>query len=96
VIDNVVWTDSWLCIAGVGCSLTGVGAGEEQVQKVVAGEASRFAEDKWAWFEGPGGQRGQVRDAWWQERQDEVDDSFLVEPQNQGRVGTSWEPGHEW
>jgi hypothetical protein len=23
-------------------------------------------------------------------------DSFLVEPQNQGRDGTSWEPSHEW
>jgi hypothetical protein len=23
-------------------------------------------------------------------------DSFLVEPQNQGRVGTTWEPSHEW
>jgi hypothetical protein len=23
-------------------------------------------------------------------------DSFLVEPQNQGRAGTSWEPTHEW
>jgi hypothetical protein len=23
-------------------------------------------------------------------------DSFLVEPQNQGRAGTSWEPSHEW
>jgi hypothetical protein len=23
-------------------------------------------------------------------------DGFLVEPQNQGRVGTSWEPTHEW
>jgi hypothetical protein len=21
---------------------------------------------------------------------------FLVEPQNQGRAGTSWEPSHEW
>jgi hypothetical protein len=21
---------------------------------------------------------------------------FLVEPQNQGRTGTSWEPSHEW
>jgi hypothetical protein len=37
VIDNVVWTDSLLSIAGVGCSLTIVGASEEQVQKVVAG-----------------------------------------------------------
>jgi hypothetical protein len=46
VIDNVVWTDSWLSIAGVGCNLTGVGAGEQQAQKVVAGEASRCGEDK--------------------------------------------------
>jgi hypothetical protein len=38
VIDNIVWTDSWLSIAGAGCNLTGVGAGEEQTQKVVAGE----------------------------------------------------------
>jgi hypothetical protein len=29
--DNVVWTDSWLSIAGAGCDFTGVGAGEEQV-----------------------------------------------------------------
>jgi hypothetical protein len=23
-------------------------------------------------------------------------DGFLVEPQNQGRTGTSWQPSHEW
>jgi hypothetical protein len=23
-------------------------------------------------------------------------DGFLVESQNQGRAGTSWEPSHEW
>jgi hypothetical protein len=46
VIDNVVWTDSWLSIASAGCSLTGVGAGEEQARKVVAGEASKYGEDK--------------------------------------------------
>jgi hypothetical protein len=46
VIDNVVWTDSWLSIAGLGCGLTGVGAGEEQARKVVVGEASRCGEDK--------------------------------------------------
>jgi hypothetical protein len=34
VIDNVLWTDSWLSIAGVGCGLIGVGAGEEQGRKV--------------------------------------------------------------
>jgi hypothetical protein len=37
-----------------------------------------------------------VRAAWWQERQDEVMDGFLVDPQNQGRAGTTWEPSREW
>jgi hypothetical protein len=37
-----------------------------------------------------------VRAAWWQEQQDEVVDGFLVEPQNQGRAGTTWELSHEW
>jgi hypothetical protein len=48
VIDNVVWTNSWLSIAGAGCGLAGVGAGagEEQARKVVAGKASRCGEDK--------------------------------------------------
>jgi hypothetical protein len=41
-----VWTDSWLSIAGAGCGLTRVGAGEEHARKVVAGEASRCGEDK--------------------------------------------------
>jgi hypothetical protein len=41
-----VWTHSWLSIAGAGCDLTGFGAGEEQVRKVVVGEASRYGEDK--------------------------------------------------
>jgi hypothetical protein len=46
VIDNVVWTDSWLSIVGAGCGLTSVGAGEEQVRTVVVGEASKCGEDK--------------------------------------------------
>jgi hypothetical protein len=37
-----------------------------------------------------------VRAAWWHEQQDEVMDGFLVEPQNQGRAGTTWETSHEW
>jgi hypothetical protein len=37
-----------------------------------------------------------VRAAWWQEQRDEVVDGFLVEPQNQGLAGTTWEPNHEW
>jgi hypothetical protein len=36
-----------------------------------------------------------VRAGWWQERQDKVMDGFLVEPQNQGRGGTTWEPSYE-
>jgi hypothetical protein len=39
-----VWTDSWLSTAGAGCSLTGVGASEEQAREVVTGEASRCGE----------------------------------------------------
>jgi hypothetical protein len=46
VIENVVWTDSWLSIAGAGCGLTSVGASEEQARKVVAGEAFKCGEDK--------------------------------------------------
>jgi hypothetical protein len=41
-----MWTDSCLSIVGAGCGLTGVGAGEEQARKVIAGEASRCGEDK--------------------------------------------------
>jgi hypothetical protein len=46
VIDNVVWTDSWLSIASAGCGLTRFGAGEEQARKVVTGEVSKCGEDK--------------------------------------------------
>jgi hypothetical protein len=41
-----VETDFWLSIAGASCGLTRVGAGEGQVRKVIAGEASRCGEDK--------------------------------------------------
>jgi hypothetical protein len=36
VIDNVVCTYYWLSIAGAGCGLVGVGAGQEQARKVHA------------------------------------------------------------
>jgi hypothetical protein len=45
---------------------------------------------------GPVTERDQVRVAWWHETQDEVMYGFLVEPQNQSRAETSWEPSHEW
>jgi hypothetical protein len=40
-----VWTDYWLSIAVAGCGLTSIGAGEEQVRKVIVGEASRCGEE---------------------------------------------------
>jgi hypothetical protein len=46
VIDTVVWTDYWPSIAGAGCGLTGAGVSKEQARKVVAGEASRYEQDK--------------------------------------------------
>jgi hypothetical protein len=49
-----------------------------------------------SFIRGTGGKRSQVRAAWWQERQDEVMDGFLVKTRNQGRAGTTWEPSHEW
>jgi hypothetical protein len=36
VIDNVVWTDSWPSIAGAGCDLICVGAGEGRGREVYA------------------------------------------------------------
>jgi hypothetical protein len=51
-------------------------------------------------------QVGFVRGTWWpagssvgrmvHEQQDEVMGGFLVEPENQGRAGTTWVPSHEW
>jgi hypothetical protein len=36
VVDNVVWTDSCLSIVGADCALVCIGAGEEQVRKVLS------------------------------------------------------------
>jgi hypothetical protein len=46
VIDNVVWTDSWLSIAGAGCGLICVGASEERARKVLACVSSEEWRDK--------------------------------------------------
>jgi hypothetical protein len=48
VIDSVVWSDSCLSIAGAGCGLIGVGVGEEQVRKVVAGIDGQMGQARWA------------------------------------------------
>jgi hypothetical protein len=55
VIDNVVWTNSWPSIAGAGCSLICVGAGEEWVRKVYALRGLRGVER----------QVGLTRGTWW-------------------------------
>jgi hypothetical protein len=44
VIDNVVWTDSWLSIAGASCDLISIRAGEERVRKVLALRGLRAVE----------------------------------------------------
>jgi hypothetical protein len=41
-----VWADSLLSIAGAGCGLTGISAGEEQARKVISGESYRCGEEK--------------------------------------------------
>jgi hypothetical protein len=48
VIDNIVWTDSWLSITGACSDLIsgGASAGEEQVRKVDVGEAYWCGADK--------------------------------------------------
>jgi hypothetical protein len=46
LINNVVWTDSWPSIAGAGCGLTCVGAGEERARKVLACVAFEEWRDK--------------------------------------------------
>jgi hypothetical protein len=55
VIDNVVLTDSWPSIAGAGCGLICVGAGEERARKVLACVASEERRNKSAQLDGPGG-----------------------------------------
>jgi hypothetical protein len=74
VIDNVVWTDSWLSIAGAGCGLICVGPAEEWAQKVYALRGLRGVERQVGLTRGTRWPRGQVRAAWWQEKQDEVVD----------------------
>jgi hypothetical protein len=46
VIDNFVWIDSWLSIAGVGCGLIGAAISEEQARKVDVSKSSRCGADK--------------------------------------------------
>jgi hypothetical protein len=70
----MVWTDSWPSIAGAGCGLICIGAGAEWARKVYALRGLRGVERQVGLAWGTRCQRGQVRDAWWQEKQDEVVD----------------------
>jgi hypothetical protein len=84
VIDNVVWTDSWLSIAGAGCGLTRVGAGEEQVRRLLPMRPPGVEKTSRLRLRDPmasgvkcgphGGKNSKMKSV----------DGFLVEPQNQG------------
>jgi hypothetical protein len=91
-----VWTDSWLSNVGAGCGLTHVGAGEEQVRKVVAGEASSVEKTSRLHSMDPVASGVKCEPHGSKNKKMKSVDGFLVEPQNQGRTGTSWEPSHEW
>jgi hypothetical protein len=70
----VVWTDSWPSIAGAGCGLICVGVGQERARKVYALRGLSEVERQVGLTRGTGWPRGQVRAAWWQEKEDEVID----------------------
>jgi hypothetical protein len=86
VIDNVLWTDSWLSIAGAGCGLSCVGASEEQARKVIAVRppgvektsrlCSRDSVPSGVKCGPHGGKNSEMKSV----------DGFLVEAQNQGRA----------
>jgi hypothetical protein len=91
-----VWTNSWLSIAGAGCSLTRVGAGEEQVRKVVAVRPPGVQKTSRLRSRDPVASRVKYGPHGGKNSKMKSVDDFFVEPQNQGRAGTSWEPSHEW
>jgi hypothetical protein len=74
VVDNVVWTDSWPSIAGVGCGLVCVGAGEEQVRKVLALRGLRGVQRQVGLVRGTRWPTGSSASRMVQEEQDEVVD----------------------
>jgi hypothetical protein len=49
VIDNTMWTDSWSCIAGAGCGLICVGAGEERAR--LEGPGGQHGRVQAAWWQ---------------------------------------------
>jgi hypothetical protein len=91
-----VWTDPLPSIAGAGCVLTRVGAGEEQVRKVVVGEASSVEKTSRLRSRNPMASGVKCGLHGSKNSKMKLVDGFLVEPQNQGRARTSWEPSHEW
>jgi hypothetical protein len=91
-----VWTNSWLSIAGVRCGLTVLvqvknkrerslpvrPLGVEKTTKL----RSRDPVASGVKCRPHGGKNSKMKSV----------DGFLVEPQNQARAGTSWEPSIEW
>jgi hypothetical protein len=81
VIDNMVWTDSWSSIAGAGCGLICVGAGEEWAWKVYALRGLQGVERQVGltrgtrWSEGSFADRMVARKARWSRRPEPVQGS---------------------
>jgi hypothetical protein len=73
-----VWTDSWTSIAGVGCGLVCVGAGEEQARKVLALRGLRGVERQVGLVQGTRWTTGSSACRMVQEEQDEVVDMEQV------------------
>jgi hypothetical protein len=69
-----VWTDSWPSIAGIGCGLVCVGAGEEQARKVLALRGLRGVERQVGLVRGTRCPTGSCASRMVQEEQDEVVD----------------------
>jgi hypothetical protein len=74
VIDNVVWINSWLSIAGAGCGLICIGAGEERARKFYALRSLRGVERQVGLTWGTWWPVGSSAAAWWQEKEDGVVD----------------------
>jgi hypothetical protein len=74
-------TDSWLSIAGAGCGLTGVGPGEEQARKVVAGGQRSHVRAAW-WQK----QRDEVVDGFLVEPRNQDRPGTTCEPSHEWRL----------
>jgi hypothetical protein len=95
VIDNVVWIDSWLSIAGAGCGLICIGANEERARKIHALRGLRKVERQVGsargtrWPAGSSAGRMVARKARWSRGQEPVQGSGSRPESTRGVCGGS-------